>query len=91
MLGLGVVVEGIYGNQLFVGRVTKQQRGDFEQHCMKNDPDMNDIWYDLTLDYQDWGEYGYIISSAQYDKDRGYGSGRGDTFDCQDRSVKNRK
>ena len=46
---LRIVVTG-YGNQLFVGRVTEQQKGDFEQYCTENDLDMNEIWYDNEND-----------------------------------------
>jgi len=46
---LRIVMTG-YGRQLFVGKVTEQQKIDFENYCEKNFLGINEVWYENEND-----------------------------------------
>ena len=46
---LRIVMIG-YGSQLLAGKVTEQQRLDFENYCEKNHLDINEVWYENEND-----------------------------------------
>ena len=41
---LRIVMVG-YGSQLYAGKITEQQKNDFENYCEKNSLDINEVWY----------------------------------------------
>ena len=46
---LRIVMTG-YGSQLYAGKITKQQKTDFENYCEKNSLDINEVWYENEND-----------------------------------------
>ena len=46
---LRIVMSG-YGSQLYAGKITKQQKTDFENYCKKNSLDINEVWYENEND-----------------------------------------
>ena len=49
-MGILRVVMTDYGSQLYVGKITKQQKTDFENYCGKNSLDINEVWYENEND-----------------------------------------
>ena len=41
---LKIVITG-YGSKLCAGKITEQQKNDFENYCEKNSLDINEVWY----------------------------------------------
>ena len=46
---LRIVMTG-YGSQLYAGKITRQQKTDFENYCEKNSLDINEVWYENEND-----------------------------------------
>ncbi len=40
---LRIVMTG-YGSKLCAGKITEQQKNDFENYCEKNSLDINEVW-----------------------------------------------
>jgi hypothetical protein len=46
---LRIVMTG-YGSQLYAGKITEQQKTEFENYCEKNSLDINEVWYENEND-----------------------------------------
>ena len=46
---LRIVMTG-HGSKLYAGKITEQQKTDFENYCKKNSLDINEVWYENEND-----------------------------------------